>query len=77
MNRAELYLLGQKLTAIAGDALPAGSVLRRVTPRARLVLDDAMRHPGTSVAEMAGRTGLLDGQVSALADELAAAGPGL
>jgi hypothetical protein len=74
MNQAGLYLLGQKLTAIAGDALPAGSVLRRVTPGARLVPDDAVRHPGTSVAEIAGRTGLLNGQVSALADELAAAG---
>jgi SAM-dependent methyltransferase len=73
VNRAELYLLGQKLTAIAGDALPPGSALRRVTPAARLVLDDAVRHPGTSVAEIAGRTGLLDDQVSALADELAAA----
>lgn len=74
MNGAELYSLGQKLMAIAADALPGESVLRRVTPAGRLVLDDIAQHPGTSAGEVAGRAGLLPAQVSALVEEMAAAG---
>ncbi|HEY0932351.1 MAG TPA: MarR family transcriptional regulator, partial [Trebonia sp.] len=70
MNGAELYSLGRSLAAIAGHALPAESVPRRVTPGARLVLEDAVRHPGTSSGEIAARTGLLGTQVSALTREL-------
>lgn len=74
MNGADLYLLGGKLMAVAADALPADSVLRRITPAARLVLEDAARHPGTSPAETAERTGLPPGQVSSLAGAMAAEG---
>jgi SAM-dependent methyltransferase len=72
MNGAELYSLGQKLMAVAADALPAESVLRRIAPGARLVLDDVARYPGTSAGEIAERTGLLPAQVSALVEEMAA-----
>jgi SAM-dependent methyltransferase len=73
VNGAELYSLGQKLMVIAADALPGESVLRRVTPAGRLVLDDIAQHPGTSAGEVAGRAGLLPAQVSALLEEMAAA----
>ncbi len=72
MNAAELYALGEKLVAIASQALPAQSVVRRVSPAARLVLDDAARHPGAPADAVAQRTGLTPGQVSALVAELAA-----
>ena len=74
MDGAELYLLGQKLMAVAADTLPADSVLRRIPPAARLVLEDAARHPGTSAAETAERTGLPPDQVSSLAGAMAAEG---
>jgi SAM-dependent methyltransferase len=72
MNAAELYALGQKLTAVAGAALPPESVLRRISPAASLVLEDVAQHPGTSAGEIAERTGLLPGQVSGLVEEMAA-----
>jgi SAM-dependent methyltransferase len=72
MNEVELYSLGQKLMAIAADALPAESAMRRIAPGARLVLEDVAQHPGTSVGEIAERAGLLPGQVSALVEEMAA-----
>jgi SAM-dependent methyltransferase len=74
VNGAELYSLGRALAAIAADALPADCFPRRVTPAARLVLEDAAEHPGASAGEIAGRTGLLPAQVSALAGQLAADG---
>ncbi len=72
VNGAELYLLGRRLMAIAVGALADDSFLRRVTPGARLVLEDAVRHPGTTPGEIAGRTGLQPAQVSALLADLAA-----
>jgi DNA-binding IclR family transcriptional regulator len=60
--------------AIAAGALPGESVLRRISPAGRLVLDDIAQHPGTSAGEIAERAGLLPGQVSALVEELAAGG---
>jgi hypothetical protein len=66
VNGAELHSLGQKLMAVAADALPAESVLRRISPAARVVLDDVAQHPGTARGEIAERTGLSPGQVSAL-----------
>jgi SAM-dependent methyltransferase/DNA-binding MarR family transcriptional regulator len=74
VNGAELYFLGRKLMAIAGDALPGDSVLRRISPAALLVLEDAARHPGTSAGETAERTGLLPGQVAVLVAAMAAEG---
>jgi SAM-dependent methyltransferase len=74
MNGAELYFLGRKLTAVADNALPADSALRRIRPAARLVLEDAARHSGTSAAETAERTGLSPAEVSVLAAALTAEG---
>lgn len=74
MNAAELYFLGLKLTAIASESLPEESVLRRLPPAARLVLEDATRHPGAAAGEIAGRTGLRAAQVSALTEEMAGQG---
>lgn len=74
MNGLELYLLARKLDAIAADALPPDSALRRVPPGARLVLGEVAGHPGTTAGEIAGRTGLQPGQVSALVSELAGQG---
>ena len=74
MNAAELYSLGQKLMAIAGEALPPESVLWRIAPGDSVVLQDAAQHPGASVAEIAERTGLLSGQVSAVVERMAADG---
>lgn len=70
MNGAELYLLGRKLMMIAAEAMPAGSALRRITPGERLVLEDVVRHTGTSAEEIAERTGLQPGQVSAVVSKL-------
>jgi hypothetical protein len=72
VNGAELYSLGQKLMAVAADALPAESVLRRISPAARVVLDDVAQHPGTALGEIAERTGLSTGQVSALVEAMTA-----
>jgi SAM-dependent methyltransferase len=72
VNGAELYSLGQKLMAVAADALPAESALRRIPPAAGLVLQDVAQHPGTTTGEIAERTGLLPGQVSALIAEMTA-----
>ena len=58
MNGLELYLLGRRLMRIGGDALPADSGVRRISPSARLVLTDAFEHLGASVDEVAERTGL-------------------
>jgi SAM-dependent methyltransferase len=74
VNGAELYFLGRRLTEVAVGALAGDSYLRRVTPAARLVLEDGARHPGTCAGEIAGRTGLQPAQVSALLEDLAAEG---
>jgi SAM-dependent methyltransferase len=74
VNGAELYFLGRRLTQIAVAALADDSYLRRVTPGARLVLEDGTSHPGTTAGEIAGRTGLQPAQVSALLEDLAAEG---
>jgi SAM-dependent methyltransferase len=71
VNGVELYFLGQKLTAIAANAIPADSPMYRITPGARLILADVTRYPGTSASEIAERTGLQSGQVSLLVSELA------
>ena len=74
MNGIELYLLAQKLMAIATESLPEDAALRRVTPAARVVLDDIIANTGTAAAAVSGRTGLEPDQVSALVAELAADG---
>lgn len=70
MNGIELYFLGQKLALIGIEALPESMALRRTTPGARIVLEDAFRNRGTSADEIAKRTGLQPSQVAALVQEL-------
>lgn len=74
MNGIELYLLAQKLMAIATESLPEDAALRRVTPVAGLVLEDVIRNPGASAAAVSERTGLGPDHVSAIVAELAADG---
>ncbi len=71
MDGGELYLLGQKLVGIAQETLPEQSSLRRLTPAARLVLADLTRRITSTTDAIAGRTGLTEDQVSALASRLA------
>jgi SAM-dependent methyltransferase len=66
-----LFLLGQKLVGIAQQALPEESSLRRLTPAARLVLADLTQRITSTPDAVAGRTGLAEEQVSALASQLA------
>jgi hypothetical protein len=70
VNGIELSLLGQKLVQIAHEALPPDSATRRLSPEARLVLGDVMRHAGTSSDQVAERTGLALDQVAALLPDL-------
>ena len=74
MNGLELYLLGRQLMRIGGEALPADSGVRRISPSARLVLTDVFEHLGTSVDEVAERTGLPQDHVSAELSRLAGDG---
>lgn len=71
VNGAELFFLGRRLMAIAAGS---NSYLRRITPGERVVMEDAVRHPGTSPDEIAERTGLQSVQVSALLAGLTAEG---
>jgi SAM-dependent methyltransferase len=71
VNGAELYLLSRKLMAIATEAMPGDTIVRRLKPGARVVLEDVVRNMGTTADEIAARTGLQAGQVEALVSELA------
>ncbi|MGH3169735.1 MAG: methyltransferase domain-containing protein, partial [Trebonia sp.] len=70
MNGAELYLLSRELMAIAAEAMPGDTVVRRLKPGARLVLEDVVRNMGTTAEGVARRTGLQAAQVSALVSDL-------
>jgi SAM-dependent methyltransferase len=70
VNGAELYLLSRRLLAIATETMPGDTVMRRLKPGARMVLEDVVRNLGTTAEGIAGRTGLLAGQVSALVSHL-------
>lgn len=71
MDGVELYQLGQKLAGVAQQALPPQSSLRRLTPAARLVLADLTLRITSTTDAVAGRTGLAEDQVLALASQLA------
>jgi SAM-dependent methyltransferase len=71
VNSIELSLLAQRLVMIAYEALPPDSPSRRLSPAARLVLADVMRHSGTSTGQVAERTGLTADQAAALLSDLA------
>jgi SAM-dependent methyltransferase len=74
MNSGELSLLGWELMRISDKALPEGSKLRQLEPAARLMVTDVVQHSGTSVGEIADRTGLPRNQVSLLKSWLAKEG---
>lgn len=74
MDAVELYLLGDRLMAIAGEALPPDSALRRLSPGERLVFTDVLGHPGTSAVSAAVRTGLPPEHVAASMARLAGDG---
>lgn len=71
MNGVELYLLGQKLMRIGGNALLEDSGLRRLSPSAWLILADVVQYRDTSVPEIASRTGLQQDHVSASVSRMA------
>ncbi|MER7585741.1 helix-turn-helix domain-containing protein [Kitasatospora sp. NPDC097691] len=77
MNGVELFLLGRTLMKIGEQAMPqpqtqtaAGGSVRSVL----VTLDDVLAHPGTTIGEIATRTGLPQSQVSTAVARLAEAG---
>lgn len=60
--------------AIATEAMPGDTAVRRLKPGARIVLEDIVPNMGTTAEEIAGRTGLLAGQVRLLVSDLVADG---
>ncbi|MGW4651693.1 MarR family transcriptional regulator [Kitasatospora sp. NPDC004289] len=78
MNGVELFLLGRALMKIGEEALPEPpGGAERQSGGARLTLivaGDVATHPGTTVGEIAGRTGLPQSQVSTAVARLREAG---
>jgi SAM-dependent methyltransferase len=74
VNGPELYLLAQRLMTFAANSMPGADERRQVSPAGRMVLSDVVRNLGTTPHDIAERTGLQPGQVSALVDELTEAG---
>ncbi|MGY0062007.1 MarR family winged helix-turn-helix transcriptional regulator [Streptomyces sp. LZ34] len=78
MNGVELFLLGRTLMKIGEDAMPeppGGS--ERHAGSTRLVLiaaSDIAAHPGTTVGDIAARTGLPQSQISTAVARLKEAG---
>lgn len=62
----DLYLLGHRLQRIAEAAVPTEGIGEHPTGTGTMLLvaADIRDHPGTSVTEVAGRTGLAQSQVS-------------
>lgn len=57
MDGFELYDLARKLMRIAEDAIPDPTGMRQLPPAVRHVMTDVFTHPGSSIAEIADRTG--------------------
>ncbi|MCP2340265.1 MarR family transcriptional regulator [Actinomadura rupiterrae] len=76
MNITELYLLGRRLQKIAEAAIPTEGVGEHPTSTSTVlaVADDLRDHPGTTVTEIAKRTGLVQSQVSNCVARLREAG---
>jgi DNA-binding MarR family transcriptional regulator len=78
MNGVELFLLGRTLMKLGEEAMPAppDDGVRRAgsTRMVLIVLSDVLGHPGTSVGEIAERTGLPQSQVSTAVARLREAG---
>ena len=64
MNGFDLYVLGRRLMRLGREATPQAGI-HRLPTSVQLVLVDVGDHPGTSVSEVATRTGLPQSLVSA------------
>ncbi|MEV6978379.1 helix-turn-helix domain-containing protein [Kitasatospora sp. NPDC093806] len=75
MNGVELFLLGRTLMKIGEQAMPEPESGSRGSVRSVLVtLGDIVANPGTTVGEIAARTGLPQSQVSTAVARLTEAG---
>ncbi|KND45880.1 MULTISPECIES: MarR family winged helix-turn-helix transcriptional regulator [Streptomyces] len=75
MNGVELFLLGRTLMKIGEQAMPPAASGAPGSARSVLVvLGDLLSHPGTTVGEIAARTGLPQSQVSTAVARLEQAG---
>ncbi|WP_017242120.1 MarR family transcriptional regulator [Streptomyces sp. SS] len=75
MNGVELFLLGRTLMKIGEQAMPRAESGSPGSVRSVLVvLGDLVSHPGTTVGEVAARTGLPQSQVSTAVARLQEAG---
>lgn len=75
MNGVELFLLGRTLMKLGEQAMPAppGTSVGG-THSVLVALSDLVQHPGTTVGEIAARTGLPQSQVSTAVARLKEAG---
>ncbi|MGW2637555.1 MarR family transcriptional regulator [Streptomyces sp. NPDC001348] len=75
MNGVELFLLGRTLMKIGEQAMPEPATQAQGSIRSVLVaLGDIVTHPGTTVGEIAARTGVPQSQVSGAVARLEEAG---
>ncbi|MEU7602883.1 helix-turn-helix domain-containing protein [Streptomyces sp. NPDC041003] len=75
MNGVELFLLGRTLMKMGEQAMPqVKSGTPGSTRSVLVVLGDLLSHPGTTVGEIAARTGLPQSQVSTAVARLEEAG---
>ncbi|GAA2563702.1 hypothetical protein GCM10010435_39780 [Winogradskya consettensis] len=76
MNGIDLFLLGRTLMKIGEEAIPAEGIATRSAPdrSVLIVASDIRDHPGTSVTQIADRTGFPQSQVSACTARLREAG---
>lgn len=76
VNGVELFLLGRTLMKIGEEAIPADDVGRYATSHRSvlIVATDVGAHPGSSVGEIAERTGFPQSKVSACVARLREAG---
>lgn len=76
MNGVELFLLGRALMKIGEEAMPTEGIGEQSTSvrTVLIVVSDLRAHPGTTVGEIAARTGLPQSAVSAAIARLRTAG---
>ncbi|WP_226898867.1 MarR family winged helix-turn-helix transcriptional regulator [Nonomuraea phyllanthi] len=76
MNGVELFLLGRALMKIGEEAMPTEGIGEHSTSvrTVLIVVSDLRAHPGTTVGEIAARTGLPQSAVSAAIARLRTAG---
>lgn len=75
VNGVELFLLGRTLMKIGEQAMPEPATQVQGSVRSVLVvLGDIVTHPGTTVGEIAARTGVPQSQVSGAVARLGEAG---